>query len=102
LPAAGNANCLLVVSLNYVHQGRDIILEALFSFILTSMHIGSLIMQQINKRCKSEYGRKTARMKVRDVKILNKLQKTFINEASSDAYKNMREAFMESMAAVWR
>jgi hypothetical protein len=41
-------------------------------------------------------------MKVRDVKILNKLQKTFINEASSDAYKNMREAFMESMAAVWR
>ena len=64
-------------------------------------HIGSLTDQQINKRYKSEHGRKTARMKVKDTKRLNTLQKTFINGTSSDAYTNMREAFMESMATVW-
>ena len=64
-------------------------------------HIGSLTEQEINKRYKSDYGRKTARIKVKDTKHLNKLQKTFINEASSDAYKNMRKPFMDSMAIVW-
>ena len=40
-------------------------------------------------------------MEVKDEKRLNKIQKTFINEASAETYENMREAFMESMTTVW-
>jgi len=64
-------------------------------------HIGSMTEQQINKRYKSEYGRKTARWKASNARKLMRLHKAFAKRTSSETYENMRDAFMESMANIW-
>ena len=64
-------------------------------------HIGSMTEEQIDKRYKSEYGRKTARWKASDTRKLMRLQKAFVQDPTTAAYNNMRDAFMESMANVW-